>query len=209
MESAFGWIGQLFESLLDFIPSILLVRTTHEGVKFKTGNKIKIIKCNNGIPFPYIRLFMGFIPLLCFYRSGIHIYWPIFTECEIVPIKRQTTNLVEQYLCTKDGKTIGVSGILVYEVSDVEKLLTECYDYEDTIQDLALAAIKRVIMSHSLKYLQENHTDTDKELTVALRKELNRFGIKTIRVTLSDLSPCKMVGLWGSLVNISQTMDEE
>jgi len=207
MESAFGWIGQLFSSLLDLIPSLLLIKTTHQGVKFRTGNRVIVLTCNNGIYFPYIKL-IGCLPVLGFYRSGIHIYWPIVTECEIVPIKRQTTNLVEQYLCTKDGCAVGVSGILVYEVNDVEKLLTECYDYEDTIQDLALAAIKKVITSHSLEYLQKNHIDTDKELTLTLRKELNRFGIRTIRVTLSDLAPCKMIGIWGNMVNVEYGIEE-
>lgn len=203
METAFGWLGQIFDAILRFVPRVLLVRETHEGIKFQTGRIVKVLKCTNGLPFPLMFLLFGLIPMIWFRRTGIHIYWPLVTEYEIVPIRRQTTNLVEQYLSTKDCKTVGVSGILVFEVYDVKKLLTRCYDYEDTIRDLALAAIKKVITSHTISSLQENSAEVDKELTEELKKELKIFGVKVIRVTLSDLAECKMLGHWGSIVNIT------
>jgi drug/metabolite transporter superfamily protein YnfA len=32
MESAFAWLGQLFETFYKFIPHILIIRATHGGV---------------------------------------------------------------------------------------------------------------------------------------------------------------------------------
>jgi regulator of protease activity HflC (stomatin/prohibitin superfamily) len=201
MESAFGWLGEIFNALLSLVPQIVLCRATHAGVKFQAGRTVRLLRPDNGVPFPCIKWWKSF-PYLWFQRTGVHVYWPLVTETEIVPVKRQTTNLVNQYLCTSDGSTIGVGGIIVYEVSDVEKLLTECYDYEDTIQDLALAAIKKVVTSHSITDLQKGNGKVDKELTLELRKDLSRFGVRTVRVTLSDLAPCRMVGHWGSVVSV-------
>lgn len=209
MESAFGWLGEIFSTLLNFIPQITIVRATHAGVKFKAGRTVQVLRPDNGTPMPYWFLAFGWIPCLWLRRTGVHFYWPVVTECEVVPVKRQTTKLVEQYLCTTDERTLGVGGILVYEVADVEKLLTECYDYEDTIQDLALTSIKSVITSHSLKTLLLKSGEVDKELTKTLRSELRPFGVKTIKATLSDLTPCRMLGLWGSLVNIESSSLEE
>lgn len=206
MESAFGWLGEIFSTLLNFIPQIVIIRATHAGVKFKAGRTVKVLMPDNGIFMPCWLLLFGWIPCLWFMRTGVHFYWPVVTECEVVPVKRQTTNLSEQYLCTADKQTLGVGGILVYEVTDVEKLLTECFDYEDTIRDLSLTSIKSVVTSHSLATLLQKSDEVDKELTKTLKSELRMFGIKVIKATLSDLTPCRMLGLWGSLVNISSTL---
>jgi len=180
MESALSWLGDVFRAILKTIPQLILVRSTHAGVRFRNGSNAIEMKPGNGI-----------------FRTGIHVYWPLVTECEIVPVKRQTTNLQPQYLTTKDQKTIGVRGILVYEVNNVVKLLTECYDYEDTIRDLSLAAVKEVIVQHEFSHLRDNGKAIDKELGRTLRAQLNPYGVKTIRFTLSDFSQCRAIALWG------------
>lgn len=199
MEAALSWIGQIFDFFFSLLPTIFICRTTHEGVKFKTGDNVQVVRHDNGMFWPS---FFGLPGTPMFRRCGLHFYWPIVTEYELVPIKRQTTNLVAQYLCTKDNKTVGVSGILVYEVSDVEKLLTECYDYEDTIQDIALVTIKQVIVQHDQRFILEHSEDLDKELTKVLREQLRRFGIKTIRCTLSDFAPCRVLAHWGLNIQV-------
>lgn len=200
MESALAWIGQIFDFFFSLLPTIFVCRTTHEGVKFKAGDNVQVVRHDNGIFWP---TFSSKYPWMWLRKCGLHFYWPIVTEYVLVPIKRQTTNLVAQYLCTRDNKTVGVSGILVYEVSDVEKLLTECFDYEDTIQDIALATIKTVVVQHDQQFILEHSDDLDKELTKVLREQLRRFGIKTIRCTLSDFAPCRVLAHWGLDVQVS------
>lgn len=180
METALAWLGQLFETLLSFIPHIKIVRPTHAGVKFRAGRYVHLMAHNNG----------------CF-NSGIHFYWPILTEVEIVPIKRQTVNLVPQYISTKDDVVVGVSGIVVYEVSDVVKLLTECFDYDDTVRDFSLAAIKNIIGRKTYKEIQENTKGFDIDLTVELHESLDDYGIKIINATLTDFTKCRVFALWG------------
>jgi len=180
MEAALGWLGDLIRAMLLIVPQLILVRATHAGVRFRHGCTVVELTHQNGVG-----------------GTGLHIYWPLVTEYEVVPIKRQTTNLDAQYLCTKDGQTIGVGGILVYEIDNVVSLLTECYDYEDTIRDLALATVKSVIVQHDIDRLRTESKKIDQELTKDLRNQLRRFGVKTIRVTLSDLAPCRVVGHWG------------
>ena len=186
MEAALGWLGDLIRALLLIVPRLLLVRTTHAGVKFRHGCTVLELTHQNGVK-----------------GTGLHVYWPLVTECEVVPIKRQTTNLDAQYLCTQDNQTIGVSGILVYEIDNVVALLTETFDYEDTIRDLSLATVKSVVVQHDLDHLRTRANEIDKELTKDLRGQLRRFGVKTIRVTLSDLAPCRVVGHWGIGIDVT------
>lgn len=173
MDIALGWIGDVARWLLALIPRLLIVEATHAGVAFVWGKKIK--------PLP----------------PGLHFYWPVTTKVLIAPIKRQTANLDTQYLVTDDGRPVGVAGILVYEVSDIVKLLTECWDYEETIRDMAMAAIKDVVVSHALDELLEQSSELEEELEETLRPELEHFGINVIRLTLSDLAPAKVLAHWG------------
>ena len=206
MEAALSWIGQIFDFLFSLLPTPIICRTTHEGVKFAAGDQVKVIRHDNGILWPY--MVKKWFPVR-FRNCGIHFYWPLTTQYELVPIKRQTTNLVAQYLCTADNKTVGASGIFVYEVADVEKLLTECFDYEDTIRDIALSCIKSVIVQHDQQYLLENSDALDKELTKVLREQLRRFGIKTVRCTLTDFTQCKVLAHWGFDVSVNNGYTEQ
>lgn len=164
METALGWLGDIFRFLLSLIPRIIIVRATEGGVKFVHGWKIVVLK------------------------PGLHLYWPLVTEVDVVQVKRQTVDLVPQCLTTLDGICISVSGILIYEITDVKKLLTECMDYDKTIQDHCLAAIKYVVCRNTFKFLQTSQIETDKMLTAQLRHMLRRFGVKTIRITLGDFT---------------------
>lgn len=200
METAFGWIGQIFGFILNLIPHIQLVNAVHEGVKFKSGRFIIPIKCDNGTWIPYLDFKSRKIPALKWYRSGVHFYFPLVTECQVVPVKRQTTNLVVQNLLTKDSNRVSVSGILVFEVKDSVKLLTECWDYEDTIRDLCLTAIKKVVVSNNLEDLTD--VKMDKILTQQMRKELNPYGVAVIKMTLSDVVDCQMIGHIGTAISL-------
>jgi regulator of protease activity HflC (stomatin/prohibitin superfamily) len=180
----FSIIGEVLRSLLKVVPKLIIVRTTHEGIKFKYGSTVTKITSNNGLGL--------------YRKTGIHVYWPLITEVEIIPIRRQTADLHSQYLSTKDNTTIGLSGVLVYEIADVEKTLTACYNYEETIPEIALAAIKKVVITYDFKYLQENGDLVDKHLTKEMRGFLRPYGVRVVSVCLSDFSKCRVLALWGA-----------
>lgn len=178
---ALSWLGQFFDALLSLIPHIKIVRSTHLGVRFTAGRYPKLMSPENGL-----------------FKTGIHFYWPVITEVEVVPIKRQTVNLVPQYVETRDDVPVGVSGIVVYEVNDVVKLLTESFEYDDTVKDFALAAIKNAICSHNYEYIKQNSQEFDEILTESLEESLQDYGINVITVTLTDFTKCRVYALWGA-----------
>lgn len=180
METALAWFGQLFETILSFIPHIKIVRCTHAGVKFRAGRYAIPMKHDNGL-----------------FYTGIHFYWPITTDIEVILVKQQTINLIPQYLSTSDGVSVGVSGIIVYEVKDVTTLLTEYPDYADTINDLSLAAIKHTVNDMTYDELIGKQKYVDKNLTDTLRSQLKNLGISVFRVTLTDCTKCRVYALWG------------
>lgn len=206
MEAALGWIGDLVRWVVQFFPHSVLIRFTHAGVKFKRGRHRVVMLCDNGMPFPVFHVFwLWYIPLIYIWleRSGLHWYWPVVTEYETYPIKRQTTTLDNQTLCTQDGKVIGVGGIVVTEIEDIELLLTETYDPEDTIRDYALNAITDVVSRNDFAFLQGERRKTNTQLTSTLRNELKDFGVKVIRVSLSDFVPLNVtLGQWQAATSV-------
>ena len=203
METAFGWIGKIVDFLINLLPYLTIVKPTHAGIAFVRGNYIKAIKHNNGIIFPNFVLFMlprfnrWFTKDYWIVRSGLHLTWPMWTEVMMYPIVRQTINLPPQTLVTKDGKTIVISSIIIYEISNIELILVQTYDPETVIRDVAMGAIKMVVINKSSGEILSETRKIDQELTVAVRKILaDRFGVKVIRTMMTDICPSRSFRLW-------------
>lgn len=170
MESAFAWIGWIMEWLGSFVPRIKIVRSTHAGVRFRRGKFASELK------------------------PGLHIYWPIVTEVEIIPVARQTHNLPSQSLVTRDGKKVVVGGVVVHAIKDIVAALSNNWDVSDTIDDITMCAITQVITSHDYQYLLTNLTGAvQMELTRVTRRKLSAFGVKVYRTALTDFSTCLVI----------------
>ena len=85
METAFAWLGEIMNWFGKWFPRLLIVRSTHAGVRFRHGKKPEAL------------------------MPGLRVYWPLVTEVDIIPTARQTHNLPTQALMTSDGKKVVVS----------------------------------------------------------------------------------------------------
>lgn len=50
---------------------------------------------------------------------GLHFYWPLTTEVEVLVTARQTLAVPDQVMTTKDGKKIVVKTLVVYKIRDI------------------------------------------------------------------------------------------
>jgi regulator of protease activity HflC (stomatin/prohibitin superfamily) len=173
MDAAFAWIGWIAEWFSQFFPRWVIIRTTHGGVKFVRGHKT--------------------IPL----GPGWHAFWPLTTEIIIYPTARQAVDLRTQTLMTTDGYTIVVGGLIVYEITDIEAALARTYDTDQTIKDVAMSAIHDVMVRMSwtdVKTGQEFGT-LNLKLRKRVRKELKPYGVKVLKVTITDLAKTRVYKL--------------
>jgi len=167
MESALAWIGYIAEWFGRFIPRILIVRSTHAGVRYRRGKDARAM------------------------LPGLHVYWPLVTEIEVIPVARQTHNLPSQTLLTKDMKRVVLSGVVVYSIRDIVATLSRNWDVSDTINDITMIAITHVITEHTLEYLLEHLVgDVQDELTRVTRRKLATYGVRVFRTALTDFSEC-------------------
>jgi regulator of protease activity HflC (stomatin/prohibitin superfamily) len=173
LDNALGWIGQVVEWIGRFITRGEIVNPVHGALKFVGGSKV-------------VKL-----------GPGIHWYWPARTEFHTYPVARQAVDLRAQTFVTEDDKTIAAGGLIVYEIEDLEAILAHTYDPDETIRDITLSAIHDVCCRLSwadLKSQQQRGT-LDTKLRNEARRGLDGYGVRVLKVTLTDLAPCRVVKL--------------
>jgi len=174
METAFAWLGQIFEAILKFVPRVLIIRATHAGVKWQHGREVR--------------------PLM----PGLHVYWPLVTEIEVIVTARQTLNLPTQVLTTRDNKKVVVGTVVVYRIRDVVQAIGKInWDVDTTINDITQAAVVSVIAQHTLQELLDMipMDRLNDLLTIATRKELRQYGVYVTRCKLTDFADCRVFKL--------------
>jgi len=186
MSSAFGWIADLVNWFARIIPRLYLLKYNYSAIKYVYGKKVKELK------------------------PGIHIYWPLVTEIEEFPIARQTQSLEHQVLMTSDMHKIVVTGVIIYEVSDVVAALSENYDINDTISDIAMTSIVNTIRSRTMSQLMIDLTsDVEVEFTNSCRDSLWSYGVKVHRAAFLSCSECLVIRNIGETVTLVNAEEDE
>lgn len=179
MNDALGWIGQVIDWVGKFIPRWVIIDTTMAGVKFVSGSKVVVCP------------------------PGIHWYWPARTLIVIHPTARQTHNLKSQTITLRDEKVIIVGGLCVFEIKDIEKVVAQTYDPDEAIKDISLSAIHDVCCLLSWAEITEQQRDgrLDRALKSEAARELNKYGVKVLKMTLTDMAPARVLKIVQATTN--------
>lgn len=170
MNAAFAWLGEVMNWIGKWFPRLIIVRSTHAGVRFRHGKTTSALE------------------------PGLRVYWPLVTEVEIVPTARQTHNLPTQALLTKDGHRVVVSGVVVYKVNDIVATIARNWDVSDTLNDISMVAITKIVTTHTLEYLLEHLTDeVQQKLTAETRRRLRRYGLSVYWTAMTDFAECIII----------------
>ncbi len=167
MTAAFEWLGNLFETIIKFVPHLKIIKVTQGGVKMRRGNEITVM------------------------TPGLWWYWPIITTIDVITTVRDTVDLNGQTFTTKDQKSVLASGMVMFAISDVEKVLTSAPDYINTIGDICMNVIHDTFIQYEWEQLRAGIQDGSigKELKRNANEELKPFGIKVLSLGLKDLAP--------------------
>jgi regulator of protease activity HflC (stomatin/prohibitin superfamily) len=191
MDSALGWIGQIASWFGQFFPHWQIVQTTQGGVKMRAFRLRDVF------------LFRPHTMTVVALSPGLHTFWPFATALLIYPTARQATDLRPQVFVTKDDKTVLVGGLIVYEIGDIEAILASTFDPDDTIKDIALTAVHDVCSQLTWDDLKSRQRDgsLDRDLRREAKKDLGRYGVTVLKMTLTDLAPCRVIKLANSMSN--------
>lgn len=172
--SLFGFLGQIIEAILSFVPRLVVIRATHRGVKWKRGK------------YPVA---VG---------PGLAIYWPLVSELEQIPVARQTLNLPTQHLVTSDDVPVALGGFVVYTIEDIVLAIGEKnFDVDDTVSDLAQAALVEEVIGLSYSELLDGlsggrESEVYEAMTQNLHEQLEEFGVAVERAGLTDFAKCRV-----------------
>lgn len=177
MDNALAWVGKIADWVGQWIPRWLILDPTIGGVKYVRGRPKYMAP------------------------GHVHWYWPAMTTIDTYPVARQADDLRTQTIVTTDDKIIVVGGMIVYEVVDVMKLLPTTYRPAQAVKDLALTCIHSICCDMSwadLKREQRKGT-LDTKLRNEARRALEEYGVKVLKVQLTDLAPARVLKIMQSV----------
>lgn len=171
MDSALAWVGYIANWVGKFFPRWIILDPREGGVKYVRGKRI-------------VKL-----------TSGIHFWWPLVTpEPDVYPVVRQADDLRAQAIVTTDGKTLLVTAMIIYEVTDILLLLPRVFRATEAIKDIALTCVHSVCceLPYTELLIKQQKGTLDTQLKNEAQKALKEYGINVLKVQLIDLAPTRV-----------------
>ena len=173
MEQVFGWIGQIFQTLLKLFPWLVIVPATHGGVAFVHGHRIKE------------------------WKPGLHWYWPVATSYRLMATVRQTQMIQAKVAMTKDLKTVIVGALVTYTVEDVILAIAKVADLPSDIIERSQEAMFAVVGEHTLQEIQTDRVGMNERLTDRVCTTLDGYGVHVLQSQLTEFGPCRILAIKG------------
>lgn len=173
MDKAFGWIGEIFQTILKLIPWLVIVPATHGGVAFVRGHRVKE------------------------WKSGLHLYWPVVTTYKLIATVRQTQLIQSKVVMTKDLRTVIVGALVTYCIDDVVMALAKVADLPSDIMERSQGAILAEIGENTLEEIQADRLRFNKKVTERVGKMLNGYGVHLLQAQLTEFAPCRAFAITG------------
>ena len=173
MDRAFGWIGEIFQTLLRLLPWLVIVPATHGGVAFVRGHRIKE------------------------WKPGLHWYWPVATQYKLIITVRQTQMIQAKVAMTKDLKTVIVAALVTYTVDDVVSAIAKIADLPSDVIERSQEALFAEISEHTLAEIQADRVGFNVKLTERVCKTLEGYGLQVLQSQMTEFAPCKAFAIKG------------
>ena len=171
MDRAFGWIGEIFQTLLKLFPWLVIVPVTHGGVAFVHGHRVKQ------------------------WKPGLHWYWPVATTYKLIVTVRQTQMIQAKVAMTKDLKTVLVAALVTYTVEDVVSAVAKIADLPSDVIERSQEAMFAEVSAHTLEEIQSDRVAFNMLLTDRVRTTLEGYGVSILQSQLTEFAPCRAIAL--------------
>jgi regulator of protease activity HflC (stomatin/prohibitin superfamily) len=173
VDRAFGWIGEIFQTLLRLLPWLVIVPATHGGVAFVRGYRVKE------------------------WKPGLHWYWPLVTSYKLMTTVRQTQRIQSKVIMTKDLKTVTVGALVTYYVDDVVSAIAKIADLPSDIMERSQGAILAAVAELTLEEIQVDRVRFNADLTERVGQVLNGYGVQILQAQLTEFAPCRAIAING------------
>jgi regulator of protease activity HflC (stomatin/prohibitin superfamily) len=122
------------------------------------------------------------------FGAGLVFKYPFIDEILVQYVCDDTVLLPSQKLTTKDGKSITITGVVLYSVEDVEPFVLNASVPTQTISDVAQGAISETIIGMNYPQIIESLEKLSNEISKDVRRECKHWGVKIHYVRLTDIT---------------------
>jgi regulator of protease activity HflC (stomatin/prohibitin superfamily) len=105
-----------------------------------------------------------------------------------------TAELGVQSLHTSDGCHINIQGVLLWRISDIRKVLLDVENADDALMDAATGYISEMVADHTWDEIRSS--DFVKALRSNIQEQARKWGIRVMKVYISDCSKTRAIRLW-------------
>jgi len=130
---------------------------------------------------------------------GLHFKLPIFQTIEHTETAMTTCNLPPQSLTTRDGKSVGASGVITYSIKDVVPLFTKIVHREDALRDVGLGALAKAVRKRTWPEIIDGMDGIETEVRKAIVDKVRGRGYAIEDFTCSDLATGRTIRLMQEL----------
>ncbi len=121
--------------------------------------------------------------------GGFHFIIPIIDGVsEIVSVREQMIDIGRQQVITKDNVNINIDGIVFLKVFDAKLAVYSVNDYKQAIANLAITTLRGEIGRINLDDSLSSRDRLNAALQVALGDAADNWGVKIMRVEISEIS---------------------
>lgn len=181
------WLATLIAKLTCFVPRPWLVDPDEAGVRMTAK-------------WPWSGMWVRTL------EPGLYWYVPLFQHIQTLKVKIQTEDMRAQSITTADGRPVIVSGAIQYRVVDAQKALLEVFDYDKNLLNTALGVIAKFVNGRTLEQCWDIGS-LEIEILKGTREAASGWGLKIVRVFISDLVAAKTYRLIGGLSNEAYSTD--
>ena len=116
---------------------------------------------------------------------GFHWRWPLIESTLGDHTTLTTLALEPQTITTKDDESVVVSGMIRYNITDVQPFLCEISNQHDVLRDTAMGAVLKQVRMMELRPLLDE--PPEKAIAADIRRQVKPFGIEIDKFTFVDL----------------------
>lgn len=129
--------------------------------------------------------------------AGWHWKIPFFDKIITNSVVTTTLSVDPQSVSTLDGKSVVVSSIIKYRISNIKTFLLEVEDATDALADMTMGIIADII--RDMEWSELRDCDLSAMITEQVREESLKWGISVKVVTIPDLDQIRSIRLIGNL----------
>lgn len=126
-------------------------------------------------------------------ESGFHWKWPFVERVVWVLACETTQRLPAQSLTTKDDVGVVVAAIVRYQITRIEPYITDIWDQQDVLTDVAMGAVRTAV--GELTYGELIQNPPEKRVLELVRDRVNRYGFKVHAITFTDICRARSLRL--------------